>query len=440
MKRIIIAVVALVALIIAGAPVINGILMEKVVKQYFQDMNGMYAESGSDLTVQVVDYRRGLTSTEIEWKLDLGSLKPLYGIDEIVFSDQARHGYRGITSHTSLMKNSWYADFVNTRLNGKDPLAITTKYNLGGNIISSASLQPFNIEENGTAIQVQPAHLTLECDEGLQHITVDSRFDGLSVPGKLELGNLAMNGSLEKISTYIWDGSVKMKVGKTSVTEKESSMALSNLATDYTLDYDEKTQKLSVSLNYGTDQLTVNEDEIGPMRLKFAVNNLDSKGYEEFMELYTATLNDMMKDLPLTNGTEEELKKQLEERMGNALFQFMAAYEKLLQKDLQFEVADLSVELPDGEVKGNFLVQLKKNITLNEIMPIMGQPALVLDLLDIKSDASLPKALLGDDPNLLTPLFPGMQTGIFIEKGDRMIHSAETKNSKLYLNGTEVML
>jgi hypothetical protein len=79
-------------------------------------------------------------------------------------------------------------------------------------------------------------------------------------------------------------------------------------------------------------------------------------------------------------------------------------------------------------------------MTLAQFIPIMIQPELALDVFSLKSKVSLPYELIGDQENLLHPMFPGMQTGLFVREENNLIHSAETRNGKLFLNGQEVTL
>jgi len=58
----------------------------------------------------------------------------------------------------------------------------------------------------------------------------------------------------------------------------------------------------------------------------------------------------------------------------------------------------------------------------------------------LKSDLVLPVELVGENPKLLQPVFPGMKTGLFVRKGEDMIHHAETRTGKLFCNGHEVRL
>jgi len=441
MKRALIAVLLILGLCAAAAPFVNGILMEKVVRKSFQDTNELYTDTGSDVAIQIIDYRRGYATSEIDWKVDLGSLKSAYGINEILFTDHAEHGLTGIVSNTSLMKNSWYADFINNKLAGKDPLTITTRYSLSGNILVNAALAEIALEEGGEKIQVKPAKMTLGADAGLHNFTIDSTLAGFEIPGKVALTDLSLQGELERISSYIWDGKVTTHLGKTRAEDKDGVLTLDNLQADYNLDYDDNNKKMAIAMGYAADKLTVNEEAIGKSGCTFSVANLDAEGYNEFMKMYTRTMQDMMHDLPkLEEASNEELQKELQARMGTIFFQLMTAYEKLMKKGLQIELADLLVTLPDGIVNGNFLLELKKDMTFSEFTPLLGQPSLALDIFNLKSSASVPKTLLGDDPNLLTPLFSGMQTGLFLEEDNMLKHSAETKDGKLFLNGREVNL
>ncbi len=79
-------------------------------------------------------------------------------------------------------------------------------------------------------------------------------------------------------------------------------------------------------------------------------------------------------------------------------------------------------------------------MTLTRFISIMMQPAAVLDVFLLKSDISLPCELVGDNPWLRTPIYSGMQTGFFIKDKDNLIHTAETKAGKLFLNEKEVLL
>ena len=103
MKKTIISVAVLLIIAAVCTPFINGIVMEKVITQSVQNLNAMYADSGSDIRLQITNYDRGFASSEIEWKIDLGNMAALYGVEEILLLDHAKHGLTGMVSTTTLI-------------------------------------------------------------------------------------------------------------------------------------------------------------------------------------------------------------------------------------------------------------------------------------------------------------------------------------------------
>jgi hypothetical protein len=118
----------------------------------------------------------------------------------------------------------------------------------------------------------------------------------------------------------------------------------------------------------------------------------------------------------------------------------MAVYEKLLKAGLELQVADLAIKLPEGDITGGVTLRLLKDMTFMQFAPIVDQPELLFDIFYLKSDLSLPVGLVGDNPKLLTPVFPGMRTGLFVKSGNNLVHTAETTDGKLIVNSEEVVL
>ncbi len=68
------------------------------------------------------------------------------------------------------------------------------------------------------------------------------------------------------------------------------------------------------------------------------------------------------------------------------------------------------------------------------------QPAVALDIFSLQSDFSLPAEMVEGNPYFLNPVYPGMQTGLFIRFGDTLTHKARTQDGKLFINEKEVLL
>ncbi len=439
MKKVIVGVVTI--LIIAGicAPFVNGLVMEKIVKQSQNDLNEMYADTGSGTTIEIIQYDRSFLSSEIEWSIKLGSLAALYGVDEIILVDRADHGFTGVVSKTSLEKNQWFVDLLNDKLDGKNPLNITTTYHLWGQIESIIDIGAFSIQVENETIDFQPARVVTESDGRLTHLFSEASWGGLSVSDKLRISGISMVYDLEKISTYIWDGDISYKIESMKIEDQEENFELTNFKGEYALDFDKKKNTLSSGGEVDIENLIAGNEKVQDIFIRLDVNNMDAQGYEEFMKLYTQTMHSVLGDISAAKDDPEKMDEVLEGQMANTGLQMMAAYEKFLKNGLEIKVSDFHAQLPMGKVTGNIELKLNRDVTLAQLAPIAMQPNLAFDILSLQSDLSFPAVLAGDKPMLVSPVYPGMQTGLFVKDGESLVHRAQTKNGKLFLNGNEVV-
>ncbi len=198
---------------------------------------------------------------------------------------------------------------------------------------------------------------------------------------------------------------------------------------------------MSIKAGFGADKIIGGSNQIKDAFVQIGINHIDSDGFEEFMELYSQLMESVMGELSEESGKDPEAaKKDMKKRFATMGLQMAGAYEKLLKQGLELQISDLKATLPQGRIEGNIALGLNKDMTMVQFVPLALQPALALDIFSLKSDFILPIELVGENPKLLQPVFPGMQTGLFVEEGDDMIHHAETRNEKLFLNGREVRL
>jgi uncharacterized protein YdgA (DUF945 family) len=439
MKKLIIGILLLIAIAGVGAPFVNGLMMEKTVKQTFKNLNTMYSDIGSGVSIEIVKYDRSFFSTEIEWKMILGSLSAIYGVNDIIFLDRAEHGYTGIVSKTSLEKNKWFTDLVNNKLAGKNPLAITTEYKLSGLMSSTIVLDPFSMQLEGEVVEIKAGKAISTCDKELKNFSSEASWGGFSVPKKLTVDGITLSSSLERLSTYLWDGTLSFGMGKGVIEGGPQQIELVNFKVDYSLDVDDEEKTISIVSSFGADNLLAGPETMENGFVRMGLVNMDVQAFEEFMKLYTEIANTVLQDITAAQDDPEKMKTILEEEMTRTQFQIMAAYEKLLKKGLEFQITDLYAKLPAGELKGDVVLTLNKDMTFAQFFPLVQQPELVVNIFSLRSDISLPAKLVNDNPMLLMPLQQGMPTGLFIKNGDNFSHKAETKDGKLYLNGQEVV-
>lgn len=440
MKKIIIGIVFLIVIAAVGAPFFNGLVMENIVRDSFGNLNTMYSDTGSGVSVEIINYDRNYASTEIEWKMKLGSLKGVYGVDEIVFIDRATHGFTGIVSETSLEKNIWFSDLVNNKLDGKNPLAITTEYSLSGQINSTMVLDAFSLPVEDEIVEIKSGKALFTCEEDFKKFSSEVSWAGLSVAEKMQVDGISITSDFKRLSTYLWDGSFFLGIEKGQITGDSQAFDLTNFKVDYSLDVDEDENRLSVVTSTGFDNMLAGTEKIDDAFVRIGSVNMDIQGFEEFVKLYTEMANTILKDVAAAENDPEQAKTVLQEKIIQTRFQLISAYEKLLKRGLEFQISDLHAQLPMGEVKGDVVLSLNKDMTFAQFFPLMNQPVLVLDVFSLQSNFTLPAELAGGNSMLLTPIFPGMTTGLFIKDGETLTHQAETIEGKLFLNGQEVRL
>lgn len=440
MKKNIIGVVVILGMAALAVPFGCGLMMEHVVRETFSNLNTMYAKSGQDISAEIVRYDRGYASSEIEWKIKFGRMKALYGVDEVVFVDRAEHGLNGIVSNTSLEKNPWYTDFVKNRLDGKDPLHITTNYKLTGGLETSVAVDAFGLQGETVPFTVKPGKIVVSCDKEFKVFTSEASWEGMQAGEQFSLAGASLKSALTMMSPYIWDGNVSMALQNAKMLEEGETVNLENLKVDYILKYDQANNALSANAAYGADGLSVGPDKISKISAKIGLTGVDAKGYEDFMKLYTATMSTVLGDITAAKDDPAKMKQVLEKKMAAVGFQMAAAAEKLLTKGLELQISDLHLEVPAGEITGDATITLKKDVVFSQLIPVVSQPALVLDIIALKSHLSLPEKLVADAPMLFAPIYPGMQTGLFMKNGASVVHKAETRDGKLFLNDKEVVL
>lgn len=439
MKKIIAAVVILLAVAGVFAPYINGLVMEKIVRQAQDNLNEMYANAGSGVSVEIIDYDRSFLSSEIEWRIRLGNLAAVYGINEIQLVDRAEHGFTGVVSKTSLEKNQWFVDFVNDKLDGKNPLHITTTYTLTGEIESVVALDAFSLQLESETVDFRPAKVTTELDEGFSHLASKAAWEGLTVSDKARMEGFALQAELEKISTYIWDGEIEYKLDNLMIHDQQENFELIKFQGKYELDFDEEKNSLSVGGEVAFDNLVNGNEKVENMLVRIAVNNLDARGYEDFMEIYSRTVQSTLRDISRVQEDPALMEQAMKEQMAAASLQMIAAYENFLKKGLEINISDMHAQLQAGKINGNLELKLNRDVTFAQLAPIATRPDLAFEIFSLQSHLSFPAELAAEKPQLVSPIYPGMETGLFVQEGEYLVHSAQTRDGKLFLNGHEVI-
>jgi uncharacterized protein YdgA (DUF945 family) len=440
MKKIIVAVLLLLVIVGVGAPFVSGLMMERVVKEQVDKTNAEYAELGMDSNIEITKYDRGFSTSDIEMKVNLGSFEAVYGIKEIVITSHSKHGLTGIVTESDFNKNLWYADFVANKLDGKDPLSISSKYTYAGGVVSNVTMDAFSLKLEEGLLNVEKGTLVSNCDKSFSDFTIDANFGGVALGEDMKMSGMSIDGNMKKLNKLLWGGKIGYSIDKIAVNAEGEKAEIDNLKVQYEVDIDESANTMSIVTDLDLDKFVAGQDSLENGSIRIGLSKLDVTGVEEFISSYISLMKNVMSQISESNEDPEKMQALIQEKLAKEQMQLMGAYEKLLKKGLELDVSDIQAKLPEGEIKGNFKLGLNKDMTFAQLSPVMTQPAMLTEIFSLNSNLSLPAALVADNPMLLGPIHPGMQTGFFVQDGENVAHKAEIKDGKLFLNDTEVQL
>ncbi|WP_163339320.1 DUF945 family protein [Desulfopila sp. IMCC35008] len=438
MKKILIGVGTLIILAVACLPFINGMVMEKAFQHVIDQANEIYVDTEMGMNLEVIRYDRGFSSSEIEYKLNLGKLKDMLKVDSVVVIDRAKHGLTSVTSTSSLEKNPWYTQAIENYVEGSDPLTMETEYKLLGDIISTITIDAFTLKAEGETVDIKPGTITAQTNREFKKFVSEGSWKGLSVGELITFSAMSFESDIELISTFIYRGSSLVTMEGASVEEEGKRVEMKGLKVSSAVQYDDKADRLIIDANYALDLMKTPEGDMENLDLALHIAGVDGTAYEEAAEIYMDMMGSFFEILAQHQDDPEMMEEAMQAQMMGLGMQMVGVYEKFLKQGLELSIKKLKATLPMGNVEGAFSLILNKDVTMAQMLPMATQPNLVFEYLSLNSDVSLPKALTGDNPMLTAPLLPGMETGFFVEDGDYLKHKGITKDNKFFLNGAVV--
>lgn len=439
MKKLIVAVIVIVALL-GAVPFVNGVIMERTVQKAVEDFNTIYAAHPAGYSIDIVNYDRSYLTTDFSCQINLGVLKNFYGVDTVIVKSHARHGYTRVVSTTNMEENPWISSFIDNELQGQNPLHVQTVYSLFGGIESRVDLDAFSIEIDGEHLEVKPGEMVVETDGTLKNFVTSANWQGMTAGEKIELGEITVTSDVEMISELIWDGDAVFNVTSLKATDKNETFEMTDLTLEYLIDAERDENRMGGNVRLTLDSFQAGDKKVDDASVLFVIKGIHLDGYEEFMKAYFQVASNMMSKMDFKGAGTEKTEAVMKMEAAQIGLQMMSAYEKMLKKDLEIQISDLQLKLAEGEVQGDVTLKLLKDMTFMQFAPMIYQPHLLLDIFYLKSDVRLPVSLTGENPKMLAPVYPGMQTGLFVKDGDYLVHSAETTDGRLFINGNEVVL
>ncbi len=441
MKKLLIVLICLVVVCAAGLPVANGIIMERTIKSAVEDNNNTAAKVGTGFRMKILEYDRGLFSSRIKWSIENTDGFPGINTTQLVLLDQGTHGFFSVNSQTSLEENPWYIEWVNTHLNGKNPLSIQTRFFLSGTMGSTIHMSAFSMEDKGKVLDVHALDLEVSTGKGLETLASSGRWEGVSQGNKFVMGPVTFTSDLYRLTDMIWTGKNTFSLEQLKANDgKSDPVDLSGLTINVETSASKEKKSITMIMDFYMNRIELGGKPLSGWSATFKLKQMDTASVEQGMLLYSDMMTQAGQRLEKTAGNPGYFQKNLKDEMLRNTPQLMSALNGLLKKDLGIEITGLNIELPEGTVTGGLDLRLKKNMDPSNFFIFAMQPDMIFSFFDLDAQLSLPYALAGGIPNLTEPLFPGMATGFFVIKDDFLSLDMHVKEDKLFLNGQQVVL
>lgn len=441
MKKGLIVLICLAIVCAVGLPIANGIIMERTIKSAVEDSNTKSAKAGGGLRMEILEYDRGLFSSRM--KLNIENPDGFSGSDaaNLVLLNQGTHGFLSVASQTSLKENPWYTQWVDTYLNGKDPLSIQTRFSLAGTMGTTIHMDAFSIEDKGKKIDFHALDFDASMGKGFETLKAEGHWKGLSQGSEVAIGPVNFASDMYQLTEKIWIGKSNFVLEQMKVNDgKSNPFDLSGLTVNFDTSTSKDKKTITMVTDFHVDHIELGEKPLSDWAGTLKVKQLDTASFEQCMALSSDVMTRAGQRFEKTDGNSGDFQSVLKDEMARDTPKLMSTLSGLLKKGLGIEISGLDINLPEGKVAGSLDLTLKKDLDPSKFVIFAMQPDMIFSFFDLDAKLSLPHALAGGFPNLTHPLFPGMATGLFLIKDDLLSLDMHIKEEKLFLNGQQVML
>lgn len=385
-------VVIILALILFGGFYGMGVVTEKTIKKNIEvinQSNGLFAE--------VLQYDRGFFSSnaKVKWRLHVPErvTKDAAGQSQITAAQDYQlelpvkiyHGPVIFTGNTlkfgmgyaqsAIQLPSQYTeqfDAMFTKESTKPKLDFNIFVNYFNRSVINVNVPSFKlIAKDGTGkMDWLGMDFSTSISDKADKVDGDLSIKGMELTKdnfKVIVKQVSSDYNLHQTTAGLLLGDAKFSLPSLVVSEKDNKIfEMNELLLHSTSDV--KSDLFNTTLAVSIKSTQVNNQTYGPGNIKFAVRNLDAT--------ILAKLNDKASEMQ--NST--DLQRQ------QALIGMIPDLPKLLSKGPQIELSQLSFKLPQGLVKGNFLISLPKMDSSN--------PFELLQKIEGKAKFQFPTALL----------------------------------------------
>ncbi len=230
MKKSLIIIVGLVIVLACVMPYLTGRVAESASYEFVEQLQRDKSQIGD---VSIVDYRRDYysSSTKINW---VRPVKTNTQKIAITLTCDGKHGVFAFSYNCRSDNSEAYKEFVNIQLNGVDPLSISGKVSIFGDITQTFAVSAFEFKnEQDELVSILPAALSINTDRHAKVFEFSGKLEGLSAvseSGKFKIGSSEVGGTASLNQLKIALGDVVVSVDTVAIdSENDGGINIADL-------------------------------------------------------------------------------------------------------------------------------------------------------------------------------------------------------------------
>lgn len=412
-------------LVVAGAmPWMVGYATQQQWQQVTRELN----QSQPFVQMQTTDYRRGFFSAELGGTLIVfnpedGETYP------IEYRASVSHGITGSFMDFEPVEG-WApegADWFQER----PRLSLETR--LWGTAVLELEAPALTIDnpESGESLRTSGGIARIEISDAGSQVEALVVWPQLNLTGpdmSIRVNDFRVEQSMAHLSGDIWAGTMEASVASVALTSpEESPMTLENVQARSSTEANDDGQRLDSRLSIEVGQVSFENQDYGPHKLAFALENLDVASWN--------MLTTSMAELQGTTLAPDAGSRESFERQMAAMNQVNTAVRSLAAAGFSVGVPELTLDTPEGAVTGNAVINHPELTGDQEAAMLM-----VMQQLTGEMNISVPMVLVEDYPLVRMQLAPLVKQGLLVPEGDRLVLAAKLNDMVVDVNGQQIPL
>ena len=415
MKKITLLLAVLILAAFIGMPYITGKVAESETNKLVAQMSQGNQSNGY---AEITKYERGFRSTQSSFKL----LFPYADEEvEVLYSCDGSHGVISYSYKCQIDSLGDYKVFVDTHLEGSDPLSLTGSVSVLGSIKQRINLDVIeNIEADGGKISSEGGFVSIETDPELKNFKFNgdigaSEFSVENV--MLRIKSIEFNGDIESADDGVQLGEASFVTSNVIYSKSNSVLEIKG----FKVDTKATGNRESIAFDYdmSAQDIVVKSDKKFPS-IKKAIINLAGKGFDRSsVAQLTKTLQEVSEQGDFTPQQQAAL---------------LPAAEGLLKKGLGL-ILDVDVDFEKDEMTSKIDFQLIDDATITDLSAFIFDPVSLLDKLSLENSIFVPDTLLEFDDSLAVTV---QNSPMFNRKGNGFKSELVLKKNNMSLNGEKI--